>query len=406
MPPCKIHQKLKLARETLAEKRGFMATEISVDDVKKQLFEAIQQTHQLENLLAEKEIKYNALRAELQRSDDLVNKLREEVGLWRAKHKEIYHSLHMQRQATKRGLSKQGLLEAQIDILKEADAKLSAQLSQGSQDSKIAIDSLLKVNEHLQSELSQSISTWTSRLEFIKSKLQMSDTKLKGAQKDVSRLHKVCCRATGVKEHAIEKTKTKVSQQKSVHYLMKKGVFTEQTRNLVHLLAKAGCSGNYINEVIVAVLQSAGIETVGHMPSVTQIIREGFFAAQIQLGHEMKIAQSMTFSADGTGHQSINYNSRQAHLLVEDYKSQENNDKLQCATRFLGIRSARDGSSDEAIADWQLTLSDIVDLYNHSPFGKRSGGGLLRVIDILIKLTGMNTDHCAKERKMHKRWRN
>ena len=119
MPPRKIHQKLKLARETLAEKRDFMATEISVDDVKKQLFEAIQQTHQLENLLAEKEIKYNALRAELQRSDDLVNKLREEVGLWKAKHQEIYHSLRMQRQATNRGLSKQGLLEAQIDILKE-----------------------------------------------------------------------------------------------------------------------------------------------------------------------------------------------------------------------------------------------------------------------------------------------
>ena len=86
-------------------------------------------------------------------------------------------------------------------------------------------------------------------------------------------------------------------------------------------------------------------------------------------------------------------------MLVEDYKSQENNDKLQHATHFLGIRSARDGSSNEAIADWQLTLSDIVDLYNCSPFGKRSGGGLLRVIDILIKLTGMNTDHCAKEKK-------
>ena len=50
-------------------------------------------------------------------------------------------------------------LRSEIDILKEDDAKLSAQLSQGSQDSKRAIDSLLKVNEHLQSELSQSIST-------------------------------------------------------------------------------------------------------------------------------------------------------------------------------------------------------------------------------------------------------
>ncbi len=85
-------------------------------------------------------------------------------------------------------------------------------------------------------------------------------------------------------------------------------------------------------------------------------------------------------------------------MLVEDYDAQ-GNDKQKWATCFLGIRSARDGSSDEAIADWQLIMSDIVDLYNCSPFGKYSGGGLLQVIDILIKLTGMNTDHCAKEKK-------
>ena len=36
--------------------------------------------------------------------------------------------------------------------------------------------------------------------------------------------------------------------------------------------------------------------------SVAQIIREGYFAAQIQLGHEMKMVESMTVSADGTDH--------------------------------------------------------------------------------------------------------
>ena len=55
--------------------------------------------------------------------------------------------------------------------------------------------------------------------------------------------------------------------------------------------------------------------------------------------------------------------------------------------------------SSETIADWKLIMSDIVDLYNSSPFGKCSSGGLLQVIDILIKLTGMNSDHCAKEKK-------
>ena len=67
----------------------------------------------------------------------------------------------------------------------------------------------------------------------------------------------------------------------------------------------------------------AGIIVVGNIsrPSVARIIREGYFAAQIQLGHEMKMTETMTFSADGTGHRNINYNSWHAHILVEDYGS-------------------------------------------------------------------------------------
>src|SRR5258708_30791391 len=111
----------------------------------------------------------------------------------------------------------------------------------------------------------------------------------------------------------------------------------------------------------------------------------------------MKTAETMTISADGTGHRSINYNSRHAHMLVEDYGS-SNSGKTR-ATRFLGIKPSRDGSSKEAIADWQTTITEILDLYNHSPFGKQSEGSLIGLVNILIKLTGMNTDHCTKEKK-------
>jgi hypothetical protein len=66
---------------------------------------------------------------------------------------------------------------------------------------------------------------------------------------------------------------------------MHKGVFTEETCNVVRLLVKAGCSWNYIGKVISAVLESTGIKTVGNIsnPSITCILHEGFFAAQIQL---------------------------------------------------------------------------------------------------------------------------
>ena len=190
----------------------------------------------------------------------------------------------------------------------------------------------------------------------------------------------------------------KAIQEHSVHRLMSKGVFTEETWNIVRLLVRAGCSRNYVNQVIHEVLKSAGIQTIGKIsrPSVSRIIQEGFYAAQIQLGYELQNAESMTFSADGTSHRSINYNSRHVNLKAESYGS-DGEEKHQ-VTRFLGIKSSHDGSSEESVKDWQELLRDIVDLYNHSPFGKRQGG-LLHVVDILIKLAGMHTDHCAKERK-------
>ena len=84
-------------------------------------------------------------------------------------------------------------------------------------------------------------------------------------------------------------------------------------------------------------------------------------------------------------------------MLVENYGSSDSRKKR--ATRFLGIKPSCDGSSKEAIADWQTTITEIFDLYNRSPFGKWSGGNLIGLVDILIKLTGMNTDHYAKEKK-------
>ena len=63
-------------------------------------------------------------------------------------------------------------------------------------------------------------------------------------------------------------------QQKSVHHLANKGVFTEDTRNLVRLLYQAGCSANHISEIITAVLKTAGITMVESISrtTISQII--------------------------------------------------------------------------------------------------------------------------------------
>src|SRR6266545_3944084 len=92
----------------------------------------------------------------------------------------------------------------------------------------------------------------------------------------------------------------------------------------------------------------------------------------------MKNAKGMTFSADRTGHQSINYNSHHVHLLVENYasKSSDNNTKQQAIHTF-GIQSSLDGSSEMAVADWENTLSvhhGFVNLRGYPGMGKAGTG--------------------------------
>ena len=104
----------------------------------------------------------------------------------------------------------------------------------------------------------------------------------------------------------------------------------------------------------------------------------------------------MTFSADGTGHRNINYNSRHVNLKAEEYNGTDGNPKQ--VTRFLGVMPSLDGTSEQSIKDWERTLVTITDIFNRSPMGKKYGQ-LARTVDFFAKLAGMLTDHCAKEKK-------
>lgn len=269
-------------------------------------------------------------------------------------------------------------------------------------DSEIALDALQRVNNGLRSELSCAIAHMTSKLQFTESTLKVSQENLSKLRKDASKLRKNLKRTGESKKRALAALKKKILKERSTYHLMHKGVITEEIRNVVRTLVNAGCSRKYIPDVITTVLKSAGIKSVGSIsrPSIGCIIHEGYFAAQMQLGYEIKNATSLTLSADGTSHRSINYNSRHIHLDVEDYNSENNATctKRQHVTHTLGIQSSQDGSSEEAMADWKKTFENISEHYNNSPLGQKSGG-FLSFIGILIKVTAMNTDHCAKEKK-------
>ena len=105
----------------------------------------------------------------------------------------------------------------------------------------------------------------------------------------------------------------------------------------------------------------------------------------------------MTFSSDGTSHRSINYDARHVNYKAESY-SEDNVAATEQCTRLIGVHSSQDGTSEEAVKAWKKLFADIANTYNQSPLRKLTGN-LLRVVDIFIKLTGMHSDHCAKEKK-------
>jgi hypothetical protein len=317
------------AQEVHTEKRAVFASETATNDLWDRLQAANSHIKELENLLIDKDTEYHRLQAELDKANQKLHMYQDSSALWKAKHEKAYHELRMQRQTTKRGQEKLTRLQEQVEILKTAEKEASKQFSRGSRESHQAIALLQKQNDTLHNELSVSMARWTSQLEKTHAKLATSTSDLKTLRDKASKLCKAVVHCGEQKERAMASVKKKILDQRSVHHLMQKGVFTEETRNVVRLLVKAGCSQNLIGEVISAVLKSAGITAVGSIsrPSISRILREGYFAAQIQLGYEMKNAESMTFSADGTGHRSINYNSRHVHLVAEDYTSPEGSAK-------------------------------------------------------------------------------
>ena len=124
--------------------------------------------------------------------------------------------------------------------------------------------------------------------------------------------------ASSIKLLVLPKAKQKLSKkpetvtkERTTFYLLKKGVFSQDTRNLVRILVHANVSYKNITHVIESVLATAGITAVGHISprSVSQIVKEGYIAACIQLGYEMQVTEALTVSSDGTAHKNLNYHS-------------------------------------------------------------------------------------------------
>jgi hypothetical protein len=290
---------------------------------------------------------------------------------------------------------RKAVLDKEIAKLKASQVEEIKDLEKKSAISSERLSNIVTANEHLQNELSTAISQFTSELDLVRQKLKFTRSELSGSKTEIYSLKCKAIRASQSRAKIIQKTRDKVTKERTTFYLLQKGVFSQETRNLVRVLVQANVSYKNIMHVIESVLATAGITAVGRISprSVSRIVKEGYIAACIQLGYEMQVTEALTLSSDGTAHKNLNYDSRHAHYKVEG----PDGEKTQ-VTRFLGLQRTLDGSSEEAVKEWDYQLQNFFNVFNGSPLATERNMWA-RLVDIYIKFAGMHADHCTKEKK-------
>ncbi|KAF8221737.1 hypothetical protein L208DRAFT_1529652 [Tricholoma matsutake] len=220
---------------------------------------------------------------------------------------DLQHALKIQKQKVRRTQASKVKLQSIVDFLQ------SVQLPNAREEAAKAIellDGTTKENASLRDELCQLLESSAAEVSDLKDKLVQSRKKVHTLQK-----HNNCAPGTLARE--VEKAKSQVLKEKHNFSLLQKGVYTPEACVLARMLVQAGCSQEYVGEIIQKVCKS-GVEVSAKMSrrTVARAILEGGIAAEIQLAYEIVKTNDLTLTGDGTTHKHINYESQHIHLKV------------------------------------------------------------------------------------------
>jgi len=360
-----------------------------------QLAEAMSEIETLTSELSKAQNECTRLVKLQDKSKETIHDLKSQVLAAKRHQQDTYQELRNERRVHQRVTKCKAVLDKEIAKLKASQVEEIKDLEKKSAISSERLSNIVTANEHLQNELSTAISQFTSELDLVRQKLKFTRSELSGSKTEIYSLKRKAIRASQSRAKIIQKTRDKVTKERITFYLLQKGVFSQETRNLVRVLVQANVSYKNIMHVIESVLATAGITAVGRISprSVSRIVKEGYIAACIQLGYEMQVTEALTLSSDGTAHKNLNYDSRHAHYKVEG----PDGEKTQ-VTRFLGLQRTLDGSSEEAVKEWDYQLQNFFNVFNGSPLATERNMWA-RLVDIYIKFAGMHADHCTKEKK-------
>lgn len=323
---------------------------------------------------------------EIQRAKDAQNaaecaleKAQAQLHAEHAHVKNLYHDLRMERQ--KVGRAKEAKEKAEANVAEAQD---------GLEQLQAKFEDLTLKNEELEITMSKLLERWAKEKEIAAGTMQELRMKVKALQQK-------CRRAPDVFKKALERSQAE-GQSFS---LMKKGVYSEEARELCQVLINAGCAEKFVGDVIEEILHVAGISVVGPTMSrrtVGQVVLEGGVMADLQMSHEIAKTGTLTVSSDSTTHRNIGYDARHINLPVHLH---QNNDEhaIKHRSRLVGINSAPNHSSQTQAEGWQSIMQEKLDLYNQSPLAKRSQY-TLKLADFFARLQGMNSDHAKDQKKL------
>ncbi|KAF8059514.1 hypothetical protein FPV67DRAFT_1426248 [Lyophyllum atratum] len=178
-------------------------------------------------------------------------------------------------------------------------------------------------------------------------------------------------------------------------YLKEKNVIKDAIREMIRKLVCLSVPEEKIDDMIHVVGEGLGCRVVDSVSTrtVSRIIHEGGIAAEMQLVSEIEGAKGLTLSGDGTTVRKRNYESRHATVSVPSYENPDNG----FATRFLGISSAPNHTSEMQFRGLQNQVKEMYETYNDSPMGNIAPADASLFATYIL---GLGTDHAEDQKKL------
>ncbi|KAJ7432104.1 hypothetical protein B0H11DRAFT_1890622 [Mycena galericulata] len=247
-----------------------------------------------------------------------------------------------------------------------------------------------------------STSAFTAEL---KARIHSLEAQIASCQKEITAVHKrnttivqqknALSRRVGRFTDRVETAAKKLNSQSVKDH----GVISQAMRTCIQDLVSANVPVDNVAFIVSTVAEALGVELIGDFTarSVGRIVKEGGVMAQLQIIDELKGADHVTISSDGTSHKKLQYESRHMMLDVPTYVDDDNTPSSIKANRFLGLGTAPNHTSEAQLQGWHDLITEMHKLYNESPRGKAEPADWR---EFFTKVVGMITDHAADQKKL------